>query len=231
MSSSKLVLGAAVIAVLLTGCGAQPTPQSSPTPSPSQPASSSPSPAPSPAPTKPSLYSLVLSPDGLGPLVPGQAPPVTDPALDILVYDPEACAFVPEWDPSGTPPADTGLWISNYGVDPSTNDPGPFGVLIVDGKIHTIGIYDHGLETTAGAHLGMTRDELLAVYPTGITLETENYGLDTYRLRGTSGDLIFTLWENTPGVFTVNQINISTPGFGVPLGGSDYGLFGVCYGP
>ena len=157
---------------------------------------------------------------------------MTDPAVDILVFDPNACNFVPDWDPTYVPSGDLGLWMSNYGALASENDAGPFGVWVEGGVVDTIGIYDPAIKTKAGAHLGMTRDELLAVYPSGLELETEGMGLDTYRLRGTTGDLIFTLWDREEGAaFTVNQINVSNPGFSVPLGGSDYGIWGVCYGP
>src|SRR5690606_4194921 len=104
---------ATVVACLLAGCAgpSAPTPRSSPSASPS----ASPSPSPSPQPSKPALADLVIEPEGLGPLRVGQAPPVTDPAIDILVFDPDACDFVPEWDPSYVPSGDLGLWISNYG--------------------------------------------------------------------------------------------------------------------
>jgi hypothetical protein len=228
---TKTLLSAVVLAtLLLTGCAGSPA--SSPSSSPSAKPTITPSPSATPKPTKPALADLIVSPEGLGPLIVGQAPPVTDPAVDILVFDPDACYFVPEWDTQIAEMDDYGLWISNYGVDPHTNDPGPFGVYVEGGIVDTIGIYDESIETAAGAHLGMTRDELLAIYPTGIELETENNGIDTYRLRGTAGDLIFTLWDREAGAgYTVNQINVSNPGFTVPLGGSDYGYFGACFGP
>jgi len=219
-----------VLAFVLAGCAGAPEvlPSSSPSPTPTVTVS----PSAPPQPTKPAIDELVITPEGLGPLRVGQAPPVTDPAVDILVFDPDACNFVLEGETEVYPMEDYGLWISNYGVDPATNTAGPFGVYVRDGIVDTIGIYSDQIETAAGAHLGMTRTELLAAYPTGLVLETENFGLDTYRLVGSTGDLIFTLWEREPGAeFTVNQINASHPGFQVPLGGSDYGVFGVCYGP
>lgn len=221
----------AATTLLLVGCAGPAETASPPSPPPTPTVAASPSPSATPEPTKPALEDLVISPEGLGPLRVGHAPPATDPAVDILIYDPNACDFVPEWDPTYVPSGDLGMWVSNYGQDPSTNELGPFGVFVRDGIVDTIGIYDARIKTAAGAHLGMTREQLLAVYPTGIELETENYGLDTYRLRGSTGDLIFTLWEGETGGFTVNQINASHPGFSVPLGGSDYGVFGICFGP
>ena len=226
--TTKVGLAALILgSLLLTGCAG--APQGPPTAAFSPP--TTPSANETSEPAKPALEDLVIEPEGLGPLRIGEAPPVTDPALDILVFDPDGCKFAPDGSAEVPESSDYGIWVSNYGVDPSTNLPGPFGVFVDGGVVNTIGIYDQTLTTAAGAHLGMTRDELLAAYPTALELETLNYGVDNYRLRGIAGDVVFSLWENTPGVFTVNQINVSYPGFAVPMGGSDYGAFGICYGP
>jgi len=223
MTRSRFMVVLVPLVVLLAGCGAEPAPIATPT---AQPTSTASSPTPTPTPTKPAVSELVATPEGIGPLVIGEAPPVTDPALDILVFVPDGC----EWAFAEGFTGDPGIWVANYGVDPRENALGPFGVRVTDGVLEQIGLYSAEISTEAGAHLGMTRDELLAVYPTELEY-TAGEGVDVYRLPGTAGDLLFSLWEGETGIVTVGQINISNPGFEVPLGGSDYGVFGVCLGP
>lgn len=219
---------ATLVVLACAGCGGGP-----PTASPSPTESVTPSATPTPTPTvasKPDLYDLVITPEGIGPLVIGHAPPVTDPAVDILVYVPDACAWAQAEEPS-FPDSDLGKWKANYDIDLTQDTLGPFGVFVRDdGVLQIIGVYDERLRTETGAHLGMTRDELLAAYPSDLQF-TAGEGLDVYRLRGIEGDLIFTLWDRGSGTYEVGQINISEPGFEVPLGGSDFGAFGLCYGP
>ena len=230
-----LVASTVVLALALAGCAGTPDPSSTviakPSPSPSPSASpSSVAVKPSASPTKPRLDELIVSTEGLGPLVRGQAPPVTDPALDILVFDPDGCYFPPEEGLAIPVLDDYGIWLSNYGQEASSNRLGPFGVSMFEGKIALIGVYDEQIETENGAHLGMTREELLAAHPT-LELETVGAGVDNYRLRGTTGDIVFSLWEREGAPFAVQNIYVGRLGFPVPMGGSDYGVFGVCYGP
>src|SRR4051794_35071237 len=84
----------AALAVALTACGLGAPPAPSPDPSESTTASATPEPSatPTPEPTKPGTSELILSPEGLGPLVIGSAPPASDPAIDIAIFDPDHCA-------------------------------------------------------------------------------------------------------------------------------------------
>ena len=213
------------LVVLLAGCSAETVPSTTSTAQPTSTAST-PTPTPTPVPTKPAVSDLVATPEGIGPLVIGGAPPSADPELDILVVVPDGC----EWAVAEGYTGDPGIWVANYDVDPRENALGPFGVRVANGILEQIGIYSEEITTEAGARLGNTRDELLAMYPTELEY-TAGEGVDVYRLPGTAGDLLFSLWEGETGIVTVGQINISTPGFEVPLGGSDYGVFGVCLGP
>lgn len=179
--------------------------------------------------TLPALEDLIISTDGLGPLRVGQAVPSADPAGDILIYDPEACAWAVADDPS-YPASDFGRWVANYDVDLQETYVGPFGAVVSDGVVDIIGIYSEAPHTETGARLHMTREELLLAYPTGLELETLGQGVDNYRLRGTQSDVVFTLWPNESDEWTVNWINIGAAGFEVPMGGTDaFGYWGPCF--
>lgn len=204
------------IALACTGCAEAALPSSAPTQSADR---SGP----------PSLSELVVSPEGLGSLVIGQAPPTADPTSDILVYDPQACAWAAEENPHFS--RDTvAMWVANYNDDGHPGESDPFGVDITDGAVSIISINSEEIATARGIHRGMTRDELLAAYPTGLEFETEGQGIDAYRLRGTAGDLVFTLWEfDDPESWRIAWINVGTHGFEVPLYGTDsWGWWAVC---
>lgn len=106
----RVVLLGVVLVVSLSACapalGTEPSP---PPPSPTEAVPTS-----TPLPTKPEPRELILSPDGLGALVIGQTPPQVDPALDVLIFDADYCADVPE---DAVPePIEPGLWLANYPV-------------------------------------------------------------------------------------------------------------------
>ena len=225
---------ALALVVVCAGCAPQAGPEV-PTLTPIESETPTPTPTPTVALSKPALSELVLSPEGIltpegiAPVLIGAAPSAADPEVDILTYQADACEWVLD-EYSDFEPSRIGMWVPNYGPHTSTDEPGPFGVYLVDGQITFIGSYSEELRTATGAHLHMTRDELLAVYPDGLEF-THGEGLDVYRLRGTSGDLVFTLWPYPDDVYQVGQIVVVLPGFEVPLGGSDFGVFGVCLGP
>jgi hypothetical protein len=233
----KLALPVAVLLVLVcTGCGPDPV-DGAPTPTATVTESATPTPTATAttAVSKPALSDLTLSPegiltpDGITPVLIGQAPHAVDPALDILVFQSDACAWALDEYPD-LDPARIGMWVPNYGPHTSSDLPGPFGILVDGGETIFISVYDEGLRTATGAHLNMTREQLLAAYPSGLELLTAGGGIEVYRLAGTAGDLNFSLWEDETGDVRVNQIVVTLPGYEVPLGGSDFGYFGVCFG-
>ena len=85
-----LALGTASL-VALTGCTLPlaPLPSASPTETPSASETAEAEPTPTPL-SRPALADLELSPDGLGPLLLGE-PPVSDPALRMVAFEPEGC--------------------------------------------------------------------------------------------------------------------------------------------
>jgi hypothetical protein len=157
-------------------------------------------------PTKPALADLRLTADGLGPLVIGQVPPVTDPALDILVFDPEFCdgQF-----------GDRGLWVPNY---PETD--AFFVSTDRDGRLTRIlpGRSPIPLISDTGIQKGSSRAELEAAYPAGFDYEIPNPQLaDVYAIDGTYGRLVFEVAPDATGLETVvlmrsTELSDSPPG-------------------
>src|SRR5690349_13541633 len=117
---------AVALVVTCSGCAPQAA-QDVPTLAPLE--TVTPTPTPTSVSSKPELSELVLSPDGLGPLLVGQAPPVTDPAIDILVFDVDHCADDEESIMYGVP---AGKWVANYEPALSSNTNDPFGVFVND---------------------------------------------------------------------------------------------------
>jgi len=148
----------------------------------------------SPAPTtlvpaaevRPDRDELALGPDGMGTLVFGEAPS-TDPATAMLVLDPDYCldenaglgtGFAP-----GSPEA--ALWVPI----PEYRDElfGDFGVLVADGALGRIDVYNEAIPTTEGVRIGDRRDDVLAAYPDATVVE--EWGTDIFVITGEHGTL------------------------------------------
>lgn len=187
------ILGtAAFVAVLLTGCAApapsaegtkKPTATATPTAKPT----AAPTPTASAAPAKPGLDDLIVSAAGLGPLLIGSAPPVTDPALDILVQGSVACG------PS-TPDV-TGVWLANYpdGTTMAGKVTSPFQVVVTDaGVISRIDVRLAGPRTERGIQIGSTADEVVAAYPDASEIVDFGRAL-VYAVRAPTGTLLIEI--------------------------------------
>jgi len=189
MISLRAITVVVVSGFLLAGCAVtEPTPVTDP------PAASE---TPTPEPTKPALGELVLSPDGLGPLVIGAAPPVADPALDVLIYDEDYCA-----DVDGAPSA--GKWIPNYEPALSEQSPEPFSVYVPEDAVSQIAIGSADIVTAEGVGLGSTRDEVIAAYPDAAV--TELLGTDLYVVTGENGRLVFEVGAPGQTDYAVDEV-------------------------
>lgn len=192
MRHLRLLGAAAALAVVLTGCAA-PAPEGAAPPKPTTTATAKPTATPtststaSAAPTKPALDDLIVSSSGLGPLVLGAAPPVTDPALDVLVIGSVTC------DPGSTPI--TGVWLANYpdGTTLGGKVTSPFQVAVNDGgAISRIDVRLAGPHTDRGIQIGSTAEEVVAAYPDASEIVDFERAL-VYAVRGPTGTLLIEM--------------------------------------
>jgi hypothetical protein len=189
MINSRAIVAVAVSGFLLAGCAT-----SEPAPIADPPSASATPPAVA---TQPTLGDLVLSADGLGPLVIGEAPPVTDPALDVLIFDEDYCA-----DVDGAP--SPGKWIPNYEPALSDFSSEPFSVYVPEDVLEQIAIDSGDIVTAEGIGLGSTRDEILAAYPDAVL--TENMNTDLYVLTGDNGRLVFEVGAEGQTEYAVGEV-------------------------
>lgn len=164
VNQARVLLIGAGLAILLAGCApSDPTPQaSSPqTSSPQAEPSASPSRTPTPAPAPATVADLVIAPEGLSPILLGDAPE----ASGLMSYDPAWCT--PAEDPGmygyapGEPAA--GRWYQSF--DPSPDTRLAFGIGVNDGTISYFDIRSESLRTAKGIGVGSTLEELTAAYP------------------------------------------------------------------
>jgi hypothetical protein len=168
----------AVLAVSMVLAGCTPTadsavPTATPTVAPTPTPSPTVEPTRPPVPSKPRVSDLVLTPDGLGPLALGVAPPETTPALDVLVWDADRCA------------AEGGQWVPNYA------EPFPFEVGVRDGVVSRIDVWMGPIATDTGVRRGSSLAALLEAYPDGFTAVNEaGHTSDVYIVNGRVGQLL-----------------------------------------
>lgn len=190
MRHLRVLAATGIVVALLAGC--TPTaPVADPTakPTTTRTATASPTPTATVAapPTKPELADLVLSTAGLGPVLMGAGPPVTDSALDILVLGEVIC------DPAAPPI--TGVWIANY-PDITTmagKVTSPFQVAVGgDGIVARIDVRGEGPRTDRGIRVGSTADEVVAAYPDASEIVDFGRAL-VYAMRGSTGTLLIEI--------------------------------------
>ncbi|WP_179872085.1 hypothetical protein [Microcella indica] len=187
-----LTLGAASL-VALTGCTLPlaPLPSASPTETPSASETAEAEPTPTPL-SRPALADLELSPDGLGPLLLGE-PPVSDPALRMVAFEPEGCTDAETGESFGIVAGDpeAGGWF----IDPSYRLPAtpsfggnPFGVGVDESEgnaVTRIDLYSADIPTDEGIRIGDSRADVEAAYP-GASV-AESYLTDIFVISGPSG--------------------------------------------
>ena len=169
-------------AVLLSGCAPQPSAIPSSSPTSSSTPEGTPTPTSNPASAKATVAQLVIGPDGLGPLQINSPPPVTDPAVDILVFDPDHCAAVDGAEP--------GKWVANYEPALSADTNVPFGVYVQDGVLRTIQSYDPDIQTIEGIGIGDSAADAAAAYGAGEVLDEKGFNSIVYIVRGLHGNLL-----------------------------------------
>ena len=175
---------------------------------------------------------LILSPEGLGPLVIGSPPPATDASLDIAILDPDYCAaYAADY---GVP---AGKWIPNYEPALSSEDGGdPFALLVQDGVLAGLDVRSAQPHTAAGIHVGSSLADLTAAYPGGFDTMYNHADIsDVYAVDGTHGRILFEVPKDTGDdywlpsdlgtVLFIHVTELSQPVFGVA--GSDAG-YGGC---
>ena len=192
--NKTLISVMAATTLLLVGCAGPAETASPPSPPPKPTVTASPSPSATPEPTKPALADLVLSTEGIAPLVIGQAPPVTDPELDILIYDPVVC----QADVDAGWIDEPGMWVANYGEARLGRGPSPFGVWIKDGLLYMVQVGSPEVKTAEGIGRMSSGADLLAAYPGTLELMPDDGGdSDVYRLVGQAGNLYFDVLKES----------------------------------
>lgn len=175
------LLGLAIVLAACTPGVPVPT-GSSATPDATGPSESA-TPTPEPE-TRPARADLVLTVDGLGTLDFGVAPP-TDPALAMLVLEPEWCTDASTgWDVGiGPGDAEAALWVPI--ADYRDGRGADFGVEVAGGLVTRIDLFGPAIPTQAGIRVGDSRAALEAAYPSAVRVE--EYLTDIYVVSGPNG--------------------------------------------
>jgi len=164
----------------MAGC-AQPEVEADPP----QASAAPPSPTPTPTPSRPALADLVLTTEGLGTLVIGQAPPV-DPATAMVTFDPVLCV-APEYDiEAGDPLA--GGWAPDPSYAESTFWGDSAFQVYVDGTLRRLEVYGRTIPTSGGLHIGDPSSAVLVAHPDAQLVISGEIS-DVYVVHGTAGDL------------------------------------------
>jgi hypothetical protein len=197
-SGLRALVVIAAVALALTGCAPATTAGDS-TASPT--AATSHTPTPSPAATKPTLAQLVVSPDRLGYLAPGQPVPTEPAATAIVTYDATNCVSAVTGVAAGSPGA--GAWLPNYpDGDSSIGSRVPFDVGAVEDAstpIFVIEIWSPELKTAKDIGVGSTIAQLTSAYGSDLTVDRADNS-DVYVLGGTTSKLLFEVAKVDSGL-------------------------------
>lgn len=186
MTTARHAAVVAVPVLLLLAACTPGAPIASPSPSPTGSASAT----PVVEPTRPAAGELAISPEGMGTLVLGEVPP-TDPALAMIVWDPDACAeMYPPVDP------EPGRWVALAEYDdPATGGAG-FGVALTpDDVLARIDVFDPAIPTTEGVRIGDPDTAVEAAYPDATVVR--EFLTDVYVVTGDHGTLQIEVARDT----------------------------------
>ncbi len=167
---SPLLLAVAVGAsFLLAGCG--PSGAAAPASTPSTSDTPSPTPSATAEPHAPDVSELVLTPDGMGTLVIGEAPS-TEPALKMLDIDPAACSDERTGFGAGVAPGDPQAirWVPIPAYNSADGYP-RWSVDVHDGILMRIDLHDDSVPTDKGIRIGDDGAAALAAYPDAAVVE------------------------------------------------------------
>ena len=111
---------------------------------------------------RPALDSLVISPDGVGPVRLGEAPPAEGPDTVVERRDGDCITF---GEDGAT--LTNGSWGATYAqrATPWGTWLAPFGVVVTDGRVSRVEVVTDGPATEAGVQVGDTLDDVRAAYP------------------------------------------------------------------
>ncbi len=185
------IVASALSLTVLSGCMSAPATEPSVSASSTPEASASAAPE---APSSPALADLVLSSEGLGPMLFGVTPE-TDPALRIVQFDPVACTDAVTGFEMGIVAGDefAGAWLVDpfYELPPTPESNGqPFGISVdaaAGNLLQRVDLYTSDIPTDGGVRIGDDRADVLAGHPSAALVPS---GLtDIYVETGTNGIL------------------------------------------
>ncbi|HEY2642421.1 MAG TPA: hypothetical protein VGI56_01590 [Galbitalea sp.] len=230
MNKALVSLAMAVVAVLtLVGCS-PPSPTSAPSSTATAAAAATDAPTPTPTPGKPTEADLVVTPDGIAPLVVGE--PIPDESADtaIAIWNPSFCVNSTAGIKPGDPTA--GAWTANYPEDATGYSVSlPFSVVVPThvkaDPISQIMVSSANLSTSQGIRVGSTTAQLKAAYPSLVTGPHSTIS-DIYSVDGTTGTLVFEVANGlTPHYWSTKQIGAILWMRIVPLGSEIYAIAGT----
>ncbi len=230
---APVALGIAAL-VLLASCSMSPsTPDAAPSTVASDPATPAPTQTPSVAPTpttqaKPTLDQLVVSPDGLGPILIGKTVTSQPDAAAVVTWNATLCS-----KPAGAQYA--GGWVPNYPTVKTIFQPSIFPFTFASAKktspVTFILVWSKDLRTAAGIGVGSTVADITSAYGS-VDQVVHAATTDLYVIKGSRGQLVIEVaskyekglssWSKS-AVGTVQWMQIATSSKPVSIANSDVG--------
>jgi hypothetical protein len=166
------------------------------------------------------MADLLVSPDGLGPLKIGESVPDQPGTSATVIWNPAQC---------GT----TGAWVPNYpnspALDRASEVPFVVGVTNKSDAVQFVGIRSVELKTAAGIHIGSTKAQLTAAYPS-FDHTVDEGPVVLYSINGAKSQLVFEFAKQASiraDDGTVVQIEVEG-GTSTPVGAYGTDGFGYC---